>query len=269
LEREKKLQIELEMSEFAYLCRMLDAEKVVGADNERLFPADPEAQQELLATGLQQLQAHEWLTADEEGRLTTNQHLVMLVAVVCSPDLVFTATRYGAEDRQQTISYFVAGPYLVELFQTDNDGYLLSRLPEVGAVLARWEALFATGAAAADPISLQLEGTAFAAARREAERGEGSVLARQLAAAGVSPAARAELVERLARLSPHGKIEGAAVRGTALHAFGTLLLLQDDQGGGWLAQSDPDGDLLTLTQQTPATLRTIGRQLFAAVAAPV
>lgn len=261
------MQANLETTELAFVLHSLNAEKVVGLDNDQLFPADELSRHELLTTGRSRLQANGWFAADENGRFNSEPQLVLMVAVMVDPQLIFTVDRRSRDKSIQQVTYYVSGPHLIEQFRTQEGSYLLSRLPDMVAVITRWQQLFPPGDAA--PLVLQCDGAQFARARDLARAGNPAAMQDLVTAAGTGTEDDDALAAALAQLVPRGSIAGAAVHGPALEAYGELTLLEDVGGNGWMAQSAAEGGLLTLTRYTPTQFAAVCRQFFTAVATPV
>ncbi len=240
------MQAKLEPSEFAYLLHILNAEKVVGVNNGRLFPAEPSARDTLLNLGFIRLQEHGWLVGSEGGS-DANDYLMLMVAVVVDPAYTLTATHYLSQDVRQTLTYYANGTIIVEQFLAADGDYVLTRLETTAELVARLRAVFSPLVSEAQrqaPLTFAVE--EFENALAEARAGDPTALNRAVLGSAAAADVLPGMAHVVAELRPAGRIEGAAIAGQSLRAWGELVILRDGSGAGWLVRKDEQANSIEL-----------------------
>lgn len=123
------LQATLSTAEYVYILNLLSARTVIGTEQERLFPSDPNKRQALIAIGMSELKANQWLSrADGEGSpetQTLNNQLVLMVSITAAPELSLLVKRTTLHGHQY-ITYFIYKDIVIELIRTEDERYILT-----------------------------------------------------------------------------------------------------------------------------------------------
>ena len=240
------MQAKLEPSEFAYLLNVLDARKIVGVDNDLLFPAEPAQKEALLTEGFEQLVEHGWFQK-EDGQINANNTLFLMTAVTAQPEIVITVTYIDSQKLEHTVTYYLADRFIVEQFPDQEGDFLLTMIDDETQILTHIHQAFAPPTLSQQmQIELPLEGFSFglAAARQDDLRP-----LQQLITQNPSLAKMAEpLARALGSLQPAGQIEGAAVPGGRLVHWQEIGLLRDSSNQLWSAVQDDEAETITLAQ---------------------
>lgn len=243
------MQAKLEPSEFAYLLHTFEASKVVGVRNNQLFPNEPATRQALLNQGFTRLQANGWFVPTD-GKIHSNNRLMLMAAVVASPDYTVMATYYATEGSYQTVTYYVAHKIVIEQFMDSEGDYLLTQLETAEKLIERLATLFGLETAVKWQNRLKFELTAFEQALSQAKSGDFHRLETLVLANEVPPSSVNDLIQAIWHLKPVGQIEGAVIIGPRLKAWDELAILQDHESVYWLVHKD---DSLNVIELFPAT----------------
>lgn len=248
-------QVILDSSEFAYLLHMLDATRVVGVKNSELFPTDAEAEKALLQQGFETLQAHGWLVADEEG-FRTHTGVVLLTAVIASPEIAILLTLAAPDGGKQFVTYYLAQDMVVEQMLTAEQQYLLTKLDDFNEVVVRLEQALAI-AHVAPPLStpVSLPRVAFEEAFRQRENGRLSALQTLLHAAddGLQEIDDVPSLARLLQsLRPVGSVEIGHMAGGRLIGRRDIMFFRDGDNNRWAMTRNAETDHLIFHPLTPA-----------------
>lgn len=250
------MQAKLEISELAYLLHAVGAHKVVGLPNGRIFPQDPAAQTALLGAGFAALQEHGWLVPDEQGGLRSPAQLMLLTAVMATPQAVLSVNHFLAGTGKQIITYYHAADMWLEQFLTAEEEYLLTALPGLAEITARlrYALQIPDAPAQADPIPLGREQVELVLAQARQED------ALPAAPLSLTPAGEPE---RAAQAAATGHdfalvalLESAALAGQQVQAFQECALLRGPENAMWAVAPTATG---------PGVLQPLGEDAFAAL----
>ena len=239
------MQAKLEPAELAYILHTLEAKAVVGVDNAGLFPDETVARDALLKRGFTQLQEHGWFVADN-GQISANPRLMLMVAVMANPAYVLTATHFSAES-QQTITGYLADELVVEQFLTPDGSYQLAQLESATVLMEHFTAAFSlsAGDVPAWP-SFIFDSRTFETTLQQARAGDFAALNQALSANNLSAAVVEKISQSICQLKSVGKVEGAAIQAQNLRAWAEFAILRDDSNRHWLAYTDAQENTIEL-----------------------
>lgn len=125
----------LTTAQLSFLLTAVRAERLFGADNQQLFPQDPDARQQLLQTGHQQLERDKWLVRKGDF-YDLNTHLLQLAAAMAAAEIVVFTQITDPQQPRQGVTHYVAEQTVVEVTYT-GETYQLTALESVAVMANR------------------------------------------------------------------------------------------------------------------------------------
>lgn len=249
------MQAMLNPSEFAYLLHMVGASHVVGVKNAQLFPTDAEAENRLLQQGFAELQAHGCLVPEGEG-FRTHTGVVLLTAVIASPEIAILLTLATPDGGKQFVTYYLAQDMVVEQMLTAEQQYLLTKLDNFSDVVARLEQALSI-AHVSPPLStpVSLPRVAFEQAFRQPENGRLAALKTLLHDAddGLREIDDVPSLARLLQsLRPVGSVEIGHMAAGQLIGRRDIMFFRDVDNNRWAMTRNAETDHLIFHPLTPA-----------------
>ena len=239
------MQAVLRPSELAYLLQTLGAKRVVGVNNQALFPGDPAANRALLQDGLAVLTEHRWLNKRGNEGIYTDNKLMLMAAIMAAPSMVIFAVLFSSADSYRTVVYYAAPGHVVGQYIAADGNYVLTHFASPNAIVRHWQQ--ATDLSLPDheaDFSLRLPRGEFEAMLSLARSGDGEALRTLVlrhwplteAGNGRTSAAYAEdMAARIATLRPLAQVAVFRYGAARLTPADELLLLADARGVVWLA----------------------------------
>ena len=235
------MQAKLTTSEFSYLLHALQAQNVIGVNNAQLFPDEGKGRDALLSDGLQSLKDHGWLQPSGEGAFKTHTGLVLLAAVIASPEQTIMLTKAMPDNGRQTITYYFAQGMVVEQFYTTDEQYLLTQMDTVTNAISRLQqALGIPDKSQTWETTITLNTDTFEQAMKQAKDGDLSGLFATMREIGIdSNSDRLELLAKLiGGVQPVGKLEIATLSEERLNSLQELMILHAEDKSVWGMSSD-------------------------------
>ena len=235
------MQAKLELSEFAYLLHTLKASQVVGVDSALFFPDDELIRESLLRTGLETLRTHGWMVPQGLG-WQINTRLVLMVAVVATPEIIVTMTQSTPAGRQQIVTYYLAQSIYIEQFRTADDQYLLTELDTETDFVGRLQAAFQIPAATPWSAPISLPTSALTEAVNLARSGDSAFILSLLEEFGGEQSGLADL---LVSLRPVGDLEFATLQGNQVIELRDAVILEGTDGSKWAMSHNQESGEVT------------------------
>lgn len=241
------MQAKLTTNEFAYLLHALSAQKIIGVNNAQLFPDKSEEQDILLSVGLQLLKEHGWLQPSDGDTFKTHTGLVLLIAVIASPEQTIMLTKAMPGNSRQTITYYFAQGMIVEQFYTADEQYLLTQIDTVTNVILRLQqALSIPDSLQTWKTTITLKADAFEQTMKQARNGDSSSLFATMRETNIDSNRLEELVGIVGGLQPAGNLEIATLSGGRLNSFQNIIILQAKDKSAWEMHSDDVAEFVYL-----------------------
>ncbi|MCL4868734.1 MAG: hypothetical protein KJ063_07195 [Anaerolineae bacterium] len=233
-------QAKLEICELAYLLHSLNAEQVIGLDNERLFPTDSAATQTLLETGLTALKTNGWLVPDEYGFKMAPQ-LWLLTAIMVQPEQIVVYNRRVESAGEQVVTYYLSQDIIVEQFLSKDDHYLLSHISGVVDFINHLSHLLNLPEQRVWEQSFELDLTLLQAI----QKGDFTAL-EQIQLGEIKPETKQNLQTALTSLVPYASLDILFTQDGYFQSSKQMIFLQAGNGAIWLLTTGTEDNSFTL-----------------------
>lgn len=142
------VHVELSGAELSYLLQMLGANKLWGADSAKLFPTDKNENETLLARGLTELKAHQWLRPSgdsraERERWDMDRNLLHFAAILAEPEVAVVSSYVVSDDEKEVVCHYLTDAAIIELLALANGNYQLRTIPSFELLWQRIAEAFA------------------------------------------------------------------------------------------------------------------------------
>jgi len=233
------MQAKLTTSEFSYVLHTLHAQKIIGANNPQLFPDEEKRRDALLSDGLQSLKDHGWLQPSGDESFKTHTGLVLLTAVIASPEQTIMLTKAMPDNGRQTITYYFAQGMIVEQFYTADEQYLLTQIDTVANAASRLQqALSIPDTPQTWKTTIMLNADAFEQAMKQANDGDLSGLLTAMRETDIDSNRLEPLAKIISGLKPVGKLEITILSGERLNLVQNIMILYAKNKSIWGMSSD-------------------------------
>lgn len=240
--------ITLTTPELAYLLTLVEAQTLLGSDEQTLFPREQAKRETQLQQGLAALDADGWLVRDEANHYRINDALMVIIATLAEPEVVILSRIEGLNHPVQGVSHYIARDLVVELAVKQGVYQLvvLDTLLTMARRLAHSIGLAET----------QLAKHSFMLTRPEAEHAKQHPNSEWLISKGLAPEVAHLFAAALlhpVRYSTHTLFRMYAEQAVTMHIFGVLVT---EDGSGWLAEPRNE-QLLRYTRTAVDSFATI------------
>jgi hypothetical protein len=220
--------VELSTPELAYLLMLMQTPRVVGGDNQALYPADQAAQEALWAEGKRQLEASGRMVWDEDEKAYHLDRPMEFLLIEFAYPLAVLQCEIARSTEQPTYSYAIGANAIVQ-FALRDQRYFLRFVPSAEAMVAELSELLDLPETRQNELRF-----ALSTQRLQAAQSDPTILSE------FPPAFRASL--RQLRMS--ALISLFQVRESQLTGMRNITLFQQDEWLTWQAvvrdPSDPD-----------------------------
>jgi len=220
--------ITLTTAELAYLLGIVQAETLIGGNDQALFPHDQAAREAQWARGRERLEADGWLVWDAAaGHHRLSEALMVIIAAIADPEVVLLSQWRSAGQQHHGVSHYLSLDLVVEM-ATQADVYEFFVLASMTTLLERL-------ANAIELPDTKDAGITFELSRGEVEQAKQTPTPEWLEAHGLSPQAARLFARTLRQPGRSGTI---TVLRTHLGKAVTMRLvgiLASTDSLGWLA----------------------------------
>lgn len=214
--------------QLSYLLALVNAEGLLGSDEQALFPRDIAVRESQWAQGRDQLEADRWLVYDEEAKhYDINDQLMEIVATMADPGIV-VLSKWEANLQQHGTAHYLTPGLIVEMTILDRE-YHIYALESQAQLIERL-------AAAIDFPASQREAVAFVLPRQDIDQAKRNPDAGWLESRGLSPQAADVFAATLRQPQLYGMVTVLRTyQGKAL-TMRLLGIVTAAPGYGWLAK---------------------------------
>lgn len=239
-------------AEMLALMNVVRPEDLIAIDLDALIPADKEAHEALIRTGLQQLIQRDLMSVEGDIHVL-DPELLMMIQVVAFPTIVNILIKDVPEIGQQQFTYYQADQLVVEHTMPAQDQYRFAVLPDVRALMERMAFILPAQQEASRPhFAFNLPQDGYFQVRELVLAGDLTAADLTLRSLGLAPEAAQTLLHAMADPRFSGTIAYLATEPPRVVNARNLAVLQGQDSAWTMRPSTPSS--LHLRTETEDTL---------------